>query len=76
MKRCRSQENSHRGDKRKKKKKGLLTHSQYLKKVQQSFIMNEQTKPVSTLLVPHYKLSAQLCHKNDEDDNTWQMFCC
>ncbi|KAL5865755.1 hypothetical protein ACOSQ3_003269 [Xanthoceras sorbifolium] len=49
------------------KGKLCLTQSQYLKKVLQRFGMNEQTKPVSTPLAPHFKLSAQLSPKNDEE---------
>ena len=37
-----------------------LSQKQYLKKVLQQFGMNEQTKPVSTPLASHFKLSAQL----------------
>ena len=35
-----------------------LTQKQYLKKVLQCFSMSEKTKPVSTPLAPHFKLSA------------------
>ena len=44
-----------------------LTQSQYLKGILQRFGMNEQTKPVSTPLVPQFKLSAQLSPKNDAE---------
>ena len=37
-----------------------LSQKQYLKKVLQQFGMTEQTKPVSTLLASHFKVSAQL----------------
>ncbi|KAG8495920.1 hypothetical protein CXB51_007502 [Gossypium anomalum] len=37
-----------------------LSQKQYLKKVLQQFGMNEQTKPVSTPLASHFKLSVQL----------------
>ncbi|KAG8492016.1 hypothetical protein CXB51_015329 [Gossypium anomalum] len=37
-----------------------LSQKQYLKKVLQQFGMNEHTKPVSTPLASHFKLSAQL----------------
>ncbi|KAK9200145.1 hypothetical protein WN944_015341 [Citrus x changshan-huyou] len=37
-----------------------LSQKQYLKKVLQQFSMTEQTKPVSTPLASHFKLSAQL----------------
>ena len=36
----------------------FLTQKQYLKKVLQRFSMSEKTKPVSTPLSPHFKLSA------------------
>lgn len=35
-----------------------LSQSQYLKKILQRFGMNGSTKPVSTALAPHLKLSA------------------
>ena len=44
-----------------------LTHKQYLKKVLQRFGMSEKTKPVSTPLVPHFKLSASQCPKTEEE---------
>ena len=40
-----------------------LTQKQYLKKVLQRFGMSEMTKPVSTPLAPHFKLSASQCPK-------------
>lgn len=42
-----------------------LTQKQYLKKELQRFGMNENSKPISTPLVPHLKLSAQLSPKTD-----------
>ncbi|KAI3472952.1 hypothetical protein Pfo_029198 [Paulownia fortunei] len=44
-----------------------LTQKQYLKKVLQHFGMIENSKPVSTPLAPHLKISAQLSPKNDEE---------
>ncbi|KAI3461498.1 hypothetical protein Pfo_018161, partial [Paulownia fortunei] len=44
-----------------------LTQKQYLKKVLQCFGMTESSKPVSTPLAPHLKISAQLSPKNDEE---------
>ena len=44
-----------------------LTQKQYLKKVIQHFGMSEKTKPVSTPLDPHFKLSASQCPKTEEE---------
>ena len=44
-----------------------LTQKQYLKKVRQRFGMSEKTKPVSTPLAPHFKLSALQCPKTEEE---------
>ena len=44
-----------------------LSHKQYLKKVLQQFGMIEQTKPVSTILASHFKLSAQLSPSTDAE---------
>ena len=44
-----------------------LTQKQYLKKVLQRFGMSEKTKPVSTPLAPHFKLSASQCPKTEEE---------
>ena len=44
-----------------------LTQKQYLKKVLQRFGMFEKTKPVSTPLAPHFKLSASQCPKTEEE---------
>ena len=44
-----------------------LTQKQYLKKVLQRFGMNENSKPVSTPLAPHLKLSSLLSPKTDEE---------
>ena len=44
-----------------------LTQRQYLKKVLQRFGMSENTKPVSTPLAPHFKLSASQCPKTEEE---------
>ena len=43
-----------------------LNQKQYLKMVLKRFVMNEQSKPVSTPLAPHSKLSASVCPQNDE----------
>ncbi|KAH9784304.1 hypothetical protein KPL71_009603 [Citrus sinensis] len=44
-----------------------LSQKQYLKKVLQQFGITEQTKPVSTPLASHFKLSAQLSPSTDEE---------
>lgn len=44
-----------------------LTQKEYLSKVLKRFGMNEKTKPVSTPLAPHFKLSASLSPKNDAE---------
>ena len=44
-----------------------LTQKQYSKKVLQCFGMSEKTKPVSTPLAPHFKLSALQCLKTEEE---------
>ena len=44
-----------------------LTKKRYLKKVLQSFGMSEKTKPVSTPLAPHFKLSASQCPKTEKE---------
>jgi len=44
-----------------------LSQKQYLKKVLQQFGMTEQTKPVSTPLASHFKLSAQLSPSTDAE---------
>ncbi|KAH9659027.1 hypothetical protein KPL70_023708 [Citrus sinensis] len=44
-----------------------LSQKQYLKKVLQQFGMTEQTKPVSTPLASHFKLSAQLFPSTDAE---------
>ena len=51
------------------RKKGMvwLSQKQYLEKLLHKFGINEQTKPVSTPLASHFKLSSQLCPKNDEE---------
>ena len=43
-----------------------LTQKQYLKKVLQRFGMSEKTKPVSTPLAPHFKLSASQCPNTEK----------
>ena len=44
-----------------------LTRKQYLKKVLQRFGMSEKTKPISTPLAPHFKLSASQCPKIEDE---------
>ena len=44
-----------------------VSQKQYLKKVLQQFGMTEQTKPVSTPLASHFKLSAQLSPSTDAE---------
>ena len=44
-----------------------LTQKQYLRKVLKRFGMNEKTKPVSTPLAPHFKLSASMSPKNEAE---------
>ena len=44
-----------------------LTQSQYLKKVLTQFGMNEKSKPVSTPLAPHFKLSASMSPKDEAE---------
>ena len=50
-----------------KRGKLCLTQKQYLKKVLQRFGMNEDSKPVSTPLASHLKLSSLLSLKTDEE---------
>ena len=38
-----------------------------MKKVLQRFGMSEKTKPISTPLAPHFKLSASQCPKTEEE---------
>ena len=45
----------------------FLTQKRYLKKVLQCFGMSEKTKPVSTPLALHFKLSASQCPKTEEE---------
>ena len=49
------------------KGKVCLTQKQYLMKVLQRFGVSEQSKPVSTPLAPHFKLSASLSPSTDEE---------
>jgi len=44
-----------------------LSHKQYLQKVLQHFGMHEDTKPLSTPLAPHLKLSSRLSLTTDEE---------
>ncbi|CAL8994262.1 unnamed protein product, partial [Prunus brigantina] len=46
-----------------------LCQKQYLKKVLQRFGMNENSKPVSTPLAPHFKLSASMSPKTGEESH-------
>lgn len=45
----------------KKNKSIWLTQKSYLKKVLEKFGMDDKTKPVSTLLAPHFKLNSYSC---------------
>ena len=44
-----------------------LTQKQYLKKILQRFGMTVKTKPMTTPLAPHFKLSALLSPSSDEE---------
>ena len=44
-----------------------LSQKEYLRKVLKHFGMNEKSKPVSTPLAPHFKLSASMSPKNDAE---------
>ena len=44
-----------------------LTQKQYLKNVLKRFGMDDNTKPVSTPLAPHFKLSAKLSLSTNEE---------
>ena len=44
-----------------------LSQKEYLRKVLKRFGMNEKSKPVSTPLAPHFKLSALMSPKNDAE---------
>ncbi|CAL9002404.1 unnamed protein product [Prunus brigantina] len=46
-----------------------LCQKQYLKKVLHRFGMNENSKPVSTPLAPHFKLSASMSSKSGEESH-------
>ncbi|KAI4331921.1 hypothetical protein L6164_016867 [Bauhinia variegata] len=52
------------------RKRGILflTQKQYLKKLLQRFNITEKTKPVSTPLALHFKLSASQCPKTKEEE--------
>ncbi|PON51254.1 hypothetical protein TorRG33x02_311800, partial [Trema orientale] len=45
-----------------------LNQKQYLKKVLQRFGMTEQSKPISTPLAPHFRLSASLSPSTDKSE--------
>ena len=51
-----------------------LTQRTYLKKVLQHFGTNEKSKPVSTPLAPHFKLSASLSPKSAANMSICQKF--
>ena len=51
-------------------KKLFLSQKEYLKRVLNRFGMNEKTKSVSTPLGPHFKLSADMSPK-DEDEREY-----
>ena len=44
-----------------------LSQKEYLRKALKRFSMNEKSKPVSTPLAPHFKLSASMSPKNDAE---------
>ncbi|KAH9733955.1 Integrase catalytic domain-containing protein [Citrus sinensis] len=44
-----------------------LTQKSYLKKVLERFGMDNKTKPVCTLLAPHFKLSSSSCPRSQEE---------
>ena len=44
-----------------------LSQKEYLRKVLKRFSINEKSKPVSTPLAPHFKLSASMSPKNDAE---------
>ena len=44
-----------------------LSQKEYLRKVLKRFGMYEKSKPVSTPLAPHFKLSASISPKNDAE---------
>ena len=44
-----------------------LSQKEYMRKVLKRFGMNEKSKPVSTPLAPHFKLSASMSLKNDAE---------
>ena len=51
------------------REKGLvsLNQRQYLEKLIRKFGVHDSTKPVSTPLAPHFKLSSLQCPKNDKE---------
>ena len=49
----------------KKLERLYLSQKEYLRKVLKRFGMNEKSKPVSTPLAPHFKLSTSMSPKND-----------
>ena len=53
-------------------KKLFLSQKEYLKRVLNRFGMNEKTKLVSTPLAPHFKLSADMSPK-DEDEQDYML---
>ena len=44
-----------------------LSQRAYLQKVLKKFKVDDSTKPVSTALAPHFKISAKLCPKRNEE---------
>ena len=51
------------------RKKGLvcLSQKQYVERLLHKFGIRDETKPVSTPLASHFKMSTQLCPKSDEE---------
>ena len=44
-----------------------LTQKSYLKKVLERFGIDDKTKPICTLLAPHFKLSSTPCPTSEEE---------
>lgn len=52
-----------------KNKSVWLTQTSYFKQVLEIFDMDDKTKPVCTLLAPHFKLSSSSCSSSQEEHN-------
>ena len=55
-------------------KKLFLSQKEYLKKVLNRFGMNEETKSVSIPLAPHFKLSADMLPKDEDERDIYQEY--